>query len=197
MVSTRRSARKSTVERKRVADVPVHKAKAKKVEKKNAKKKALAKTEKKAPKKITAKKVIEKKKIPEKKIVEKRKKNEKRDVKVAKPAGSSYSGYTPDQYTKFVNTKKILDESSVQQLKEMCKTNGQKVTGTKPELIERVADGKILGAIPKCNSCGGGRPKWDAKTANYRCPGYMEDSDFIFCNKKFAFSEIQRTPWQL
>ena len=119
---------------------------------------------------------------------------EKKKPKLA--AGSSYKGYTTDQYNKFNKLKSELESSTINELKDILRKNGQKVTGTKPELIDRVADGKVLGAIPKCPSCGGGRPKWDAKTGKYTCPGYMEDLDFINCHKKYLASELQRSPWQ-
>lgn len=42
----------------------------------------------------------------------------------------------------------------------MLKFNDQVMTGNKSNLIERIAEGKVLGCIPKCTECGGGRPKW-------------------------------------
>jgi hypothetical protein len=69
------------------------------------------------------------------------------------------------------------------------------VTGTKKELIERIADGKVLGSIPLCPSCGGGRPRFDSGKGTYLCPGFMEDDKFVNCNKKFNMSEIIRNPW--
>jgi hypothetical protein len=53
----------------------------------------------------------------------------------------------------------------------------------------------VLGKIPRCPSCYGGRLKFDGKTGIYTCPGYMEETDFKNCNKKFSFNEITRTPW--
>ena len=51
-------------------------------------------------------------------------------------------------------------------------------TGTKADLVERIADCQVLGAIPKCSHCGGGQPRFNNKTGQYYCPGYMEDEDF-------------------
>ena len=81
-------------------------------------------------------------------------------------------------------------------MKEECRQNQQKVTGTKPELIERIADGRVLGKIPLCHMCGGGKPRFDAKTGTYTCPGFMEDVDFIRCNRKFSMIDIVREPWE-
>ncbi|OMJ87698.1 hypothetical protein SteCoe_10542 [Stentor coeruleus] len=205
MVSTRKSGLKNSKPVPKAAKAPAHK---KPSEKKTAK--AIKKTKEKVANKENVKKAKDAPKAKAKKDTPKavpvKVKPAKADkVKVPekkpqnkpkKPAGTSYLGYTPDQYKKFVELKEKLDEKTNNDLKEICRNNGQKVTGTKSELVERIADGKILGAIPKCPSCGGGRPKWDAKTATYKCPGYMEDSDFINCNKKFIASDIQRSPWQ-
>ena len=78
----------------------------------------------------------------------------------------------------------------------MCRKNLMKVSGTKLELILRISDAKILGVIPKCPECGGGRPKLDLKTKTYYCSGYLEDVKFINCHKSFAYSDIQRVTWQ-
>lgn len=111
-------------------------------------------------------------------------------------AGSSWKGYTPAEYKRFQDLKSELLDKSIDQLKSLCRQNDQKVTGTKDELVERVADGMLLGAIPKCGACGGGRLRFDPRAGRYTCPGYMEDEDFIRCNKTFAMSEVSRTPWQ-
>ena len=39
--------------------------------------------------------------------------------------------------------------------------NRQAKVGNKSELAERCADGKLLGAIPTCSACGGGRLRFD------------------------------------
>lgn len=70
------------------------------------------------------------------------------------------------------------------------------MTGTKKELIERVADGKTLGAIPTCTECGGGKLRFDPRANEYTCPGYMEDDVFKRCNRRFVAGEITRGAWQ-
>lgn len=113
-----------------------------------------------------------------------------------KSVPSKYSIYTPDQYVKFKQLEKELDEKKLPDLKEMCRKNLMKLSGVKSDLIERISDAKILGVIPKCPECGGGRPKLDVKTKTYHCSGYLEDVKFINCHKKFAYSEISRVTWQ-
>lgn len=110
--------------------------------------------------------------------------------------GSNWKGYTVAQYQRFKELKEELADKSNDQLKALCRTNEQKVTGTKDELIERVADGILLGAVPKCGACGGGRLRFDPRAGRYTCPGYMEDEDFIRCNKTFDMKEVTRAPWQ-
>jgi len=110
--------------------------------------------------------------------------------------GSNWKGYTPAEYKRFQELKEELAANSSEELKALCRKNEQKVTGTKDELIERVADGSLLGAVPKCGACGGGRLRFDPRAGKYTCPGYMEDEDFIRCNKTFGMDEVARTPWQ-
>jgi len=136
---------------------------------------------------------------PKTKAVPKTKKSQNTSAKAPPPKktqkGSSYKGYTSDEYKKLLKLRPELDQLAATKLKEECRLNDQKVTGTKKELIERVADGRIKGAIPKCENCGGGRPRFDPKTGNYKCPGYMEDDDFVNCNK--VYKSLERTKWQL
>lgn len=105
------------------------------------------------------------------------------------------SAYTAQQLVQLKDLKDSLEIMSILELKEICKKNGQKVTGTKKELSERIADGKVLGAIPLCPSCGGGRPRFNPAKGTYLCPGFMEDDKFVNCNKQFSMNEIIRNPW--
>lgn len=54
---------------------------------------------------------------------------------------------------------------------------------------------QVLGAIPTCPSCGGGKPDFNIATEMYSCPGYFDDTDFQRCFRKFGFSDITRGPW--
>eukprot|EP00331_Platyophrya_macrostoma_P016652 CAMPEP_0176472644 /NCGR_PEP_ID=MMETSP0127-20121128/41864_1 /TAXON_ID=938130 /ORGANISM="Platyophrya macrostoma, Strain WH" /LENGTH=173 /DNA_ID=CAMNT_0017867549 /DNA_START=30 /DNA_END=548 /DNA_ORIENTATION=- len=111
------------------------------------------------------------------------------------PTGASYKGFTTDEYKKYKENVAELSSKSQNDLKEMCKKNDQKVTGTKKELIERVAEGKVLGQLPKCTKCGGGRLKYDIKKGQYTCPGYMEDTKFVKCGAKSNKEDIKREAW--
>lgn len=122
-------------------------------------------------------------------------------VKQAKPASKkpkaakSSGVYSADEKAKLLQLKEDLSDKTVDQLKAMSRLNDQKITGSKKELIDRIADGIVLGAIPKCLKCGGGRPRFDANKGTYKCPGYMEDEDYVNCNKTFTMADLPRTPW--
>ena len=68
-------------------------------------------------------------------------------------------------------------------------------TGNKDELIEKICDGKILGQIPRCPSCFGGRPKFNYMTGKYYCSGFRDDEDFVNCHKSYTLTEITRDAW--
>jgi hypothetical protein len=92
----------------------------------------------------------------------------------------------------------LIDEymgESVDALKQRLALNGQSKTGNKSELAEKCADGKVLGQIPHCPHCGGGRPKFSQETGTYKCAGYMDDDKFRNCNKTFKIEEIKRSKW--
>jgi hypothetical protein len=80
-------------------------------------------------------------------------------------------------------------------LKEILKKNDQATTGAKKDLAAKVADGRTLGKIPRCPRCFGGRPKFESEKGIYRCPGYRDDEDFKFCNKKYSLEELPREAW--
>jgi hypothetical protein len=81
-------------------------------------------------------------------------------------------------------------------LKVVLAANGQSKSGNKTELADKCADGKVLGRIPMCQSCGGGRLRFDMKTGIYKCPGFMEDDDFVNCNKVYTMDQVKRTEWE-
>jgi hypothetical protein len=72
----------------------------------------------------------------------------------------------------------------------------QSMSGNKDELIEKVADGRVLGRIPRCPKCFGGRPKFTFRAGTYHCSGYRDDTDFINCHNTFELNEITREKWE-
>ena len=91
--------------------------------------------------------------------------------------------------------KESLSPLTVADLKERLKKNDQKCSGSKAELIDRVADGMVRGRIPRCPKCGAGRLRYDSENSLYRCPGYMDDTDFVFCRFKANADEVKRDKW--
>lgn len=78
----------------------------------------------------------------------------------------------------------------------MLKSNMQSMSGNKDDLVLKVADGIVLGRIPRCPNCFGGRPKYDYKTGIYTCPGFRDDEDYKNCHSTFTKEELKRDPWQ-
>lgn len=70
------------------------------------------------------------------------------------------------------------------------------MSGNKDEMIEKIADGMVLGRIPRCPKCFGGRPKFNYKNGMYHCSGYRDDTDFINCHVEFTLAEINRDKWE-
>ena len=155
--------------------------------KKAAKKSGSKVPVKKVPKKKPAKKII--KKVASKRAAIKKKTaahvKSKVPKKVAKKAASGLKGYNEDQYEKFQAEKKRLSDFNNMKLKEILKANMQSMSGNKEDLILKIADGIVLGRIPRCPKCYGGRPKFDFKAGTYYCSGYRDDVDFKNCHTTF------------
>jgi hypothetical protein len=100
---------------------------------------------------------------------------------------------TKAQLAKISKKEEELDGMSIDGLKVALRANRQVTTGTKGELLGRVAEGMVLGAIPTCPLCSGGKLRFDQKTGIYKCPGYMDDDTFRPCHFKGA--EVTRVAW--
>ena len=134
------------------------------------------------------KKKSAKKKIKKQKILTKKKKTMPIPTKM---------GYTEEQMAKYKELKNEYYTKSIKELKSLLRLNQQSMTGTKDELVSKVADGEIKGAIPKCAKCGGGYLKYDYKTDIYSCKGFMDDSSWHFCRFMGNGDEVHRFPWVL
>jgi len=93
-------------------------------------------------------------------------------------------------------TKYIQEYSSlnVNELKELLAKNRQVKTGSRGELLNRCAEAKLLGGLGNCPKCMGGRLKFNIKTGEYYCKGYMDDEVFKNCSYKAVTGE--RTKWE-
>ena len=121
-----------------------------------------------------------------------RKKSQNKPQK-SKPEMRGYTDNELKMFKQLVDEK--YDEYTADQLKNLLRKNDQKVTGTKKEMIERVADGEVLGKIPRCPACFGGRLVFDYKKGVYKCPGFYDDDHFVRCKAAFDTNFIQRETW--
>jgi len=99
--------------------------------------------------------------------------------------------------------KKNLDKKTMTVLKDELRHNNQRLMGQKKELVERVADGRTYGTLPKCPECRGGLVKivypkrhghgGQGKTS---CSGFMDDGKFVRCSYK-SDKNITRAKWKI
>eukprot|EP01067_Filipodium_phascolosomae_P008348 Filipodium_phascolosomae@DN7070_c0_g1_i1.p1 len=121
-----------------------------------------------------------------------KKKTTKKSSKTAKISGTPV---TAENNRKIQEAKEDLTGETVASLKKMLQANNQLCSGTKPDLLDRVASGMVLGAIPTCDACGGGKLRFDPKAGVYQCPGYMDDDHFVRCSFRGSDEDVKRTAW--
>jgi hypothetical protein len=134
------------------------------------------------------KKKSAKKKIKKQKVLKRSKNSKPIPVRM---------GYTDDQLIKYKTLFKEYAMKNMKELKAILRLNQQSMVGSKDELISKVADGEIKGAIPKCAKCGGGYLRYNYKTDIYSCKGYMDDSSWHFCRFLGNGDDVNRLPWIL
>eukprot|EP00826_Nyctotherus_ovalis_P007646 TRINITY_DN11941_c0_g1_i4.p1 TRINITY_DN11941_c0_g1~~TRINITY_DN11941_c0_g1_i4.p1 ORF type:complete len:188 (-),score=71.56 TRINITY_DN11941_c0_g1_i4:154-717(-) len=113
----------------------------------------------------------------------------------AKEEKDEYLGYTPDELAKYREYKELYAGMTNNKLKLILKANHQSQTGTKDILIRKVADGKVLGAMPRCTKCGGGYLKWSIREGKYWCTGYTDDTEKVECDFVGKKEDVVRSPW--
>lgn len=84
-------------------------------------------------------------------------------------------------YQKYMNE---FSSFSMDRLKELLSKNRQVKSGNKSDLVARCAEGKLLGGLPNCPKCTGGKLKFNITTGEYYCKGYMDDDVFKNCGYK-------------
>lgn len=105
------------------------------------------------------------------------------------------NGYNNPQYAVYKRACETLVSKTFLELKEICKKNEQLVSGSKLDLVERVADGRTLGRIPKCSVCGIGILRFNQRSGRYYCPGFMQYNIWKSCGKSYDGKDIQRLEW--
>jgi len=97
-----------------------------------------------------------------------------------------------------------LEEFSVMGLKDMLRHNAQKVSGTKYELMHRIADCQMYGCMPRCTQCGGGHlrviyingKKYGHNgKGRYFCPGFYNGDEYVACLWSGDESKVVREKW--
>ncbi|KAJ9463539.1 Poly polymerase 1 [Diplonema papillatum] len=101
---------------------------------------------------------------------------------------------TAAQKKEIRNVGTTLSSRTIPVLKQELSLNHQKVTGTKPELLERIGEGRVLGAAPKCPLCGLGFLKFNSATGMYSCPGGFDDDVYRPC--AYLSGDVKREKWQ-
>lgn len=114
-------------------------------------------------------------------------KKEKKKIKIEKHFLSK------DKKDELKRLVELFSLKNTNDLKDLLKKNNQKISGNKSELVERCSEGKLLGALPNCPKCFGGKLRFNIITGEYYCPGYMEDTTMINCN--FKSYDIKRNGW--
>jgi hypothetical protein len=75
--------------------------------------------------------------------------------------------------------------------------NGLPKAGRKNELIDRVAENKVLGVPPTCDVCEKKKLQWSRVTGKYSCPGFFDEASASFkrCTGPTS-TDVERTPWE-
>ena len=101
---------------------------------------------------------------------------------------------TDQQRTQLAKNVKYYSEYTNDQLKELLSKNRQLKTGSRTELLDRCAEGRLFGGLKKCPKCKGGNLNFELTTGGYFCKGFMDEGNkFQNCNYQSCTSE--RNAW--
>jgi hypothetical protein len=114
--------------------------------------------------------------------------------KKVKKQQKSETKQSQTEIDKLKEYEEFFMDKNVAELKSILKRNNQVLTGAKNDLVRRCAQGKLWGALPNCSNCFGGKLRYNMTTGEYSCPGYMNDTEFIFCKFR-AVDGIVRNEW--
>mmetsp|Transcript_7797 Transcript_7797/g.13369 ORF Transcript_7797/g.13369 Transcript_7797/m.13369 type:complete len:291 (+) Transcript_7797:52-924(+) len=141
----------------------------------------------------------------DKSVEDEEEKTAKKSAKKRRPAAKAKARVDPAvelERKKVEAAREEFQPMSVTQLKEYLKLNDMTTSGVKQELIDRLADAKTFGALPRCPSCFGGRlrvtydkPYGHGGQGRWSCPGFHDDEQFRVCS--FRSDEvIARPAWK-
>ncbi|CAD7933017.1 unnamed protein product [Amoebophrya sp. A120] len=95
--------------------------------------------------------------------------------------------------------KEEIRKKTVAQLGAMLATNKLAKSGPKQELIDRVAEGRVLGVLPKCFVCEKGSLKWSRTDGSIRCAGFFDEAAgrMTRCKGPPKDEKIERLAWKM
>jgi hypothetical protein len=110
----------------------------------------------------------------------------------------SRGGLSEEQVSQSQASKSELAKKSVAQLGAMLARNGLPKAGKKDELVERVAECRLLGVPPICSVCSIGRLRWSRESNAYACPGHFDEvaKRMRRCKGPAKGTDIRRLAWQ-
>eukprot|EP00920_Eleutheroschizon_duboscqi_P031635 GHVT01076258.1.p1 GENE.GHVT01076258.1~~GHVT01076258.1.p1 ORF type:complete len:323 (-),score=81.44 GHVT01076258.1:2045-3013(-) len=106
------------------------------------------------------------------------------------------AGVDPARTGEVQAAAEALRRKSMTQLKEMLRKNKQKLGGVKDELINRVAECQVLGALPICPTCEKSLVQFVPDKNIFKCPGYWDEEARHFKRCPFKADKIERPPWE-
>lgn len=89
-----------------------------------------------------------------------------------------------------------LEDKNVAQLQAELEKNKQVRNGKKSDLVTRVAEGRVLGALPGCPKCKYGRVHWSRLGGWYSCPGYYDKEIEATRRCFFRSQDLKRGAWK-
>ncbi|KAH3756566.1 hypothetical protein Pelo_11594 [Pelomyxa schiedti] len=89
-----------------------------------------------------------------------------------------------------------LESHGIALTRSILKHNEQPTTGATKHLIQRVVEGMLYGALPKCTACKEGDIYWDSDLNKYKCSGDL--SEWARCTwESEGFESVERVPWSM
>mmetsp|Transcript_66042 Transcript_66042/g.157926 ORF Transcript_66042/g.157926 Transcript_66042/m.157926 type:complete len:256 (+) Transcript_66042:66-833(+) len=108
---------------------------------------------------------------------------------------STQGELTIAQFKKVQKLEEALRESTSAQLQAELSKNLQVSAGKKEDLVRRVAEGRVLGALPYCPKCSKGRIHWSRIGGWFSCPGYYDGGSGTQKRCSFRTKDLKRKKW--
>mmetsp|Transcript_64500 Transcript_64500/g.181456 ORF Transcript_64500/g.181456 Transcript_64500/m.181456 type:complete len:283 (+) Transcript_64500:159-1007(+) len=102
---------------------------------------------------------------------------------------------TAKVFGKVQKLEQQLQASTAAQLQAELARNSQVRSGKKEELVQRVAEGRALGALPGCPKCERGQIHWSRIGGWYSCPGYFDGDAGVQKRCFFRSQDVKRGKW--